>query len=1417
MSSPHPLTAFAAGRYQIRRLLGEGGRKRVYLAYDTRLDREVALALIKTEGLDATGLARVRREAQAMGRVGDHPHIVTVYDVGDENGQPYIVTQYMAGGAVTDLLDGALSISRALSVADHVCRALEHAHAHGVIHRDLKPANVWLTADGTAKLGDFGLATSADRSRLTVEGLMVGTVAYMAPEQALGKAVDARSDLYALGALLYELVTGRPPFVGDNAVAVISQHLHTAPVAPSWHNQAVPPELEALILRLLEKDPARRPDSAASVRTVLNGIQTEGMMGRSRSPGSEPTPARGPLAPANPLDRLEAGIFVGREQELTALRAVVEDALAGRGRILLLAGEPGIGKTRTAQELTTYAQLRGMQVLWGRCHEGGGAPAYWPWVQALRTYVYESKPQELLADLGPGAVDIAQVISAVRERLPGLPSPPRLTPEEERFRLFDSLTTFLENAAARQPLVVVLDDLHWADQASLLLLQFLAREMAAVRLIVIGTYRDEEVRRGQPLSQALGELARATISQRIALGGLSEAAVGHYIELTARKKPPEGLVRAVFHQTEGNPFFVGEVVRLLAAEGRLEDGSSAVINIPPGVREVIARRLERLSAESNQVLGIAAVVGREFALELLARVSGQAPERLVDALEEAFAARMIIAPANSTGRYRFAHALIRDTLYDELSASRRLRLHRQIGEALEGLYGTRANPPLDELAYHFGEAAPLGAVDKAIAYARRAGVRAAELVAHEDAARHYERALRIFDLQAQPDDRERFELLNALGESRYLAGDRDQARATFQQAMAVAKALSAPVLVARAALGVAAPFVTRLAIEVGAFDPTMIEALEEALAILGDADPAVRVRLLACLANALSWSPARDRSRTLSKEAVNLARRIGDPAVLISALLSRQIALDSPESTEERHTVETELVQLAERTGDKQAALAAHDKRRVTLFELGRLDELETEVETFTRLATASRQPQYEYHVLQWGAMRALLDGRFGEAEDLIERTLSAGQRILNPGATQGYGIQLFLLKRERGALGDLEPAIKAFVERYPSVPGWRCGLALMYGETGRVAEARRHFEQVASRDFVELRRETYLLVTASIASEVCALVGDARRAALLYALLSPYARRFAIVLGAACYGSVGRYLGLLAAAMGRWDEAESHFAAALESNAALGARPWTARTQHDYAAMLLKRGAADDRVNAVRLLNEAVDTARLLGMTALLQQALALKLTAQGVDSSDPKTSIDVVAMTVRDERPDLRPHAAPDGTVTILFSDIEGFTALTERLGDQRAHAILQSHNRIVRTQVASHGGFVVKSQGDGFMVAFQSARRALLCAIAVQRALARFAGEHPEEPIRVRIGLHTGETIKEGDDFFGSSVNLAARIAAHAHAGEILVSALLKELTESAGDIHFGVGRRVTLKGISGERTVFTVPWARTTPTG
>jgi eukaryotic-like serine/threonine-protein kinase len=415
-STPQP-TSFANGRYQVKKFLGEGGKKKVYLAYDTLLDRDVAFALIKTEKLDDASRMRVSREAKAMGKLGDHPNIVTIYDIGQEGDQPYVVLPLMPGGDVEGLIEKApehrLPIEQAIKIVREVCKGLEHAHAKGIIHRDIKPGNVWLSGDGTAKVGDFGLALAVDVSRLTGEGMMVGTYYYMPPEQALGGEVTPRADLYSVGAMLYEMVTGRPPFMGDDMVAIIGQHINTPPVSPNWHRPDLPPPLAALIMRLLEKDPQKRPATAKEVLGIIEAIEA-GKAGELSAESSR-------VLAENPLYRR---VFVGREPELRQLQSAFDGAASGQGSVLMVVGEPGIGKTALTEQLGTYVSLRNGRVLVGHCYEEGSLSLpYLAFVEALRSYAQARDVSHLRKELGTGARSVARIVSEVRERLKIEPGP----------------------------------------------------------------------------------------------------------------------------------------------------------------------------------------------------------------------------------------------------------------------------------------------------------------------------------------------------------------------------------------------------------------------------------------------------------------------------------------------------------------------------------------------------------------------------------------------------------------------------------------------------------------------------------------------------------------------------------------------------------------------------------------------------------------------------------------------------------------------------------------------------------------------------------------------------------------------------------------------------------------------------------
>jgi class 3 adenylate cyclase/tetratricopeptide (TPR) repeat protein len=1394
---PADVPSEIAGRYRVKRFLGEAGRKRVYLSDDTATGSEVAVALYDTEGVGAAIEARARREAEAMRKLGDHPHIVTVLDTGEDQGNPFIVSRYMPGGDVQGLLaaaGGRLEVSRAVDIAADVTRALEHAHARGIVHRDLKPANVWIDDDGRARLGDFGLATTEARARVS-GGTLVGTVAYLPPEQALGDAASPQCDLYSLGALLYEMLSGQPPFPGDDAVSIISQHLHADPVPPSRHNPDVPEALDRAVLWLLAKRPEDRPENAAGARQAL-----------TQSLEEQPAEAE-PPPPANPLESLAGGVFVGRERELERLREAVDAALGGRGSLQLLVGEPGIGKTRAAEELATYARVSGARVYWGRCREDEGAPAYWPWVQAIRSYARDADPVALAWQLGAGAAEVAQLIPEVAEKLDVEPARGSDS-EEARFRLFDSVTGLLIAAARDRPIVIVLDDLHWADEPSLLLLRFAARELGSGGLLILGTYRDVELGRHHPLARVLGEISGLEGSARIPLKGLSVGAVERYIEMTAGAPAPAGLAGAVQQQTDGNPFFVGEVVRLLASEGKLTAGGSvSELQIPQGVREVVGRRLDRLSEETNESLRVAAVIGRDFEEQLVVRVAELSQEGLMTAAREAIAERLVTGLGDE--RYSFAHALVRDTLYQELSPAKRSALHERVGLAIEEICGGDVEERLGELAHHFLEAAPRGDLAKAIDYAQRAGEQDMEQLAYEDAVDVYGRALEVLELMDEPDEALRCQLLLALGGAEAKSARVADAREAFEGAAESARRLDDTDGLVGAAIGIA------MMSDAGRLDEKLLALLDEALDRIGPERTPRRAALLSAKSAEMYWVDNDIyESKRLVDEAIEIAREVGAPQALVAALQRKIFIPSGPDAPRERLQLADEVLEIGREHGDREAVVRAHSYRLWQFLELGDMEAADRELATYARLADELRMPEHSWHVIAIRAMRAYLDGDIEGSERLVVQARDAGERAEQSVASQTYGIQMIQIRSLQGRAGELVPAVRDLAERFPGIPAWRGGLITLAARTGDVRLARRQLERFAGDDFSAIPRDVNWVVGMSLLAEAIALIGDTERAGPAYDELLPYEGLVIVVArSTGCNGPVDRVLGMLAQAMGRVDDAERHLGNAVEIATRMGDRPGMALCGLALAELLLERDAADDRELALELLADVLGTARQMGARWIVDRALRDRLEAQGLTGVDVTTSIDEMVSELEQERPDMRAHAAPDGTVAILFSDIEDSTVLTERLGDQRWLQVLREHNAIFREQVGHHDGYEVKSQGDGFMLAFPDPCEALACAIDVQRAFAEREREGSDEVLRVRMGLHTGEVISEEGDYFGKNVILAARIAAEACGGEILVSEELREAAagRNGNELRFDEGREVELKGLAGSHRVFRAEWA------
>ena len=919
------------------------------------------------------------------------------------------------------------------------------------------------------------------------------------------------------------------------------------------------------------------------------------------------------------------GVFVGRHREIEAIEQAFAETVAGTGRVFMLAGEPGIGKTRVAQRASSLLGQRGALVLWGRCYESDSAPPYWPWAQVIRAYAATRSTRELQEEMGEGASDIAEIVPDLYSQLPGLKRPSRSgIPDAARFRLFQSVQAFLERATQNRPLVLVLEDLHEADTSSLQLLEFVAQEISNARLLLIGTYRDMELNRRHPLARALGEMNRLPEFNRIALKGLLASEVGEYLRIVAEHAPPDALVQSLYEHTEGNPLYVTEIVNLLRQEGALtESGLSetSVVSgrIPEGVREVIGRRLDQLSPLCNTLLTCAAVIGREFTLHGLRRVAdafdatpssngGSENSDLLQALQDASQARILERVSTEIGGYRFTHAIIRATLYDELTTPERVRLHRMAGEAIEALHFLDLEPHLPQLAHHFLEAAQGGDSARAVEYASKAGERAVQMVAYEDAIGHFRMALQALQLDQQPDELRRCHLLMALGEALRLASEYTEATRTYGSAAQLAKRIQSAELLAEAAIGV-----EEVGWRPGFNGAEAASLLREALQQMEPGDSQLRARALASLGRALNYSGAPDDALHVGQDAIQMARRLGDDVTLALVLTARLPARWIPQEIDARIAMAGEALRIAERIGNDDLAMEVASWRINDLLEVGDIDGLAATEDSWVTTAFATRDPFWVYSVTSNRAQRAILHGEFTTGEELAREALEIGQGMRGMDAMGIYGVQMFTIRREQGGLKELRPTIETFVRLNPEST-WRPGLAVIYADLEMREEARAEFDRISRNNFALVPRDGLMVASLAYLAEVAEYLDDGDAAAGLYKLLAPYDRHnLTVGVNVVCLGSSSMYLGLLASVMSDWDAAERFFEDAYQMNERMGARPSLAHTQFSHSRMLVRRSKRGDRERAEDLRRKALLSANELGM-----RSLALRIsTAERADET--------------------------------------------------------------------------------------------------------------------------------------------------------------------------------------------------------
>jgi len=926
---------------------------------------------------------------------------------------------------------------------------------------------------------------------------------------------------------------------------------------------------------------SRRDENAA---TVAEGDRTRSSSHEFVAP--DETLDGAPVQDAGAAASGAAQPFVGRSDALRELNAALSRALQAEGSLLLVAGEPGIGKTQLAHELCSRARHAGFTTLWSSCWEGGGAPALWPFTQLARAYARAyataARPADARADLLPL---IAQLVEPSARGH----ADERSAPAEARFRVFDAVSSWLRQLAELRPVLLVIDDLHWADEASLELLRFVANELRDMRGVLLCTYREEELAGDGPCRRMLAGLAGR--AGYISLSGLSRAEVAELVASTSALPADASLAAALHDKTAGNPFFVRELVRFWGT------GERATAAVPESVRQVIGRRLERLPMDCRELLGACAVLGLDFSLEVLAAVAQRGRIELSALLAPALSARLL-ETATAPERWRFEHALVREVVYAQLDESARRELHRRAGSAIEA----RSQPDGDawqgEVALHFERAGGPADLRHALEYCTRAAQSSRSLSAHGDAAAHLRHALLLLPSVDASDQVRRCELLLELGAAQRAQGSLLEARNTHEQAAGVARALGDAERLGRAALGFGEEFVA------GGVDPRETGLLRDALSALPLADGPLRARLLARLGRALLFGFEHQLRAELAETATAMARRLADPASLAHVLYDRHQTLWTCEP-EQACRVATEIVQLAEAVRETHLALSARALRLGDLLELGDIDRYRSEAASYARLVAEHKQLAYAWHVPMQEATLAMLGGRFAEAERLGAHGLALGKRIEHQGIEVFHFSVFMTIRYLEGRHRELLDSLRHGVEQYPTLPVFRAGFALALCEAGQRAEAQAELERLAQLDFEDVPRDFLWVFNLALLGLTAHYVGDARRAAPLYAWLLPHAPYNVRVgrIGVSTIGSTQHYLGLLALTLQRWDDAVQHLEAALAAHTRQGLLPMLANSHLQLARALCARAAPGDAKRAADSTRQANSLAAALGIRLLFAE----------------------------------------------------------------------------------------------------------------------------------------------------------------------------------------------------------------------
>lgn len=893
--------------------------------------------------------------------------------------------------------------------------------------------------------------------------------------------------------------------------------------------------------------------------------------------------------------------FVGRRAELTRLRELLHESHEGSGRLVTVAGEAGIGKTRLVAEIADIATEHGFNVLWSQMIEDPVAPPYTAWLLGLRGYLQQVDDDTLRAELGSGAAFVADILPELGDRLHLAPNSQATESEgAARFQLYDSVSRLLLAAAKRQPIMLLFDNLHLADQSSLSLLEYFARQLTGSAALVIAAYRSGERAAHGPFEKTLATLNGIANSEQVELAGLTRDEVGELLRFALGKATPN-LIDTVYERGDGNPLFTCQVATNLSRQpdGSGQASTDGALAIPNSLGEVISARLAMAPPKVLDALRDAAVLGRDFEIPLLSHVSGIDADGTSRLLEKAtdYALVVYLGP----GRYRFVHALFRETLYSQHTSEQRSHLHRMAANCLSQSYGNTADPPVAQLAYHWFEASRGGFDPEAITWCYRAAKAAMAKRAYGEAVVQIEHALALVELDNNEDPALRFELLSTLGAAQYQAGQHGLSNLTWLRAAILAREQGWATRLANAVLQW-----QYIRATTGLSHGSAVSLHDAALEMLPSNSDALHTRVLASKALAYRYRDQHELAYATLDEALRLARNIGDPEVIFDCLIKAFYLFAPAYDAPTRLTMLEEAVTLASYTGREENRLLASAALFFPLSSLGRFDDMRERLDELAEKADAARHNFWRQLVAGFRVEIAMLEGRWGEALKVAQRSLEQGALEGATGVEGRFGFQVFTIYRALGTLDAIAPLLSRLASAEGETRTWLPGLCLLYCELRQKPEAVDALEQLGDiRALVpdDLNETTLVYLT-----DACAWLGDRKRCRQLYDLLKPYRGYNLTLLGTIAHGAASGYLAKLARVLHRDIHARELFEEALALNASMGARPILAGTRTDYAELLLTSDLEQDRALGRKLLSQARATADSLGMRSLLLRIDVLK-----------------------------------------------------------------------------------------------------------------------------------------------------------------------------------------------------------------